>query len=74
MGVAKMTQWGDTGKYISLLFKIGLVMIVSITVFFNIGLILIKWLQLPIMTLIVFVLMGVVCGFVYIYRQISKLQ
>ena len=69
-----MTQWGDTGKYISLLFKIGLVMIVSITVFFNIGLILIKWLQLPIMTLIVFVLMGVVCGFVYIYRQISKLQ
>ena len=68
-----MTTPDGMGKYIALLFKIGLVMILSITFFFNVGLMLIKTFHWPIMTLIGFILVGVFSGFVYIYYQIKSL-
>ena len=68
-----MTEHDGVGKYISLLFKIGAVMVSSISIFFSIGLMLIKWMNLPIGLLILFVFIGIGCGFYYTYNQIKVL-
>lgn len=61
----------STGYYITLLLKVGGVMIFSILFFFFVGLFIIKWLSLPIAGLVLFIFLGIAFGFIYVYRQIQ---
>mgnify|MGYP001249325240 CR=1 FL=1 len=65
---------GGSFGYMSLLFKIGIVMILSIVIFFIIGVFLVKYLLLPMYFLIIFVILGVFCGFYYVFLQIKHLK
>lgn len=71
--VASKFRHTETGKYVSLLMKLGATMTTSIGLCFAVGLILIKQFQLHTSILVFFTFLGVACGFYFIYKAIQKL-
>ena len=69
----KRNPKNEMGQYLSLLFKLGLTMVLSITFFFLLGLFLERIFHTRGFLLIVFVLLGVLSGMVFLYREIIKL-
>jgi len=64
----------EIGKYISLLMRVGSMMITSIILFFGAGLFLCKKFELPLILLIVFTLLGVATGFYLMIKEINKVD
>ena len=64
----------EIGKYMSLLMRVGSMMITSILLFFGLGLFLCKKFDLPLLLLIVFTLLGVGTGFYLMIKEINKVD
>ena len=62
----------EIGKYMSLLMRVGSIMITSIILFFGAGLFLCEKFELPLILLIIFTLLGVATGFYLMIKEIKK--
>jgi hypothetical protein len=70
----KFKKYGEAGKYMQLLLKVGSIMILSILIFFGVGFFIIKKFNLNGSIIIFFVFTGVACGFLNVYREIKRLE
>ena len=69
-----MSRFGSMGPYFNLLIRVGLIMVVSIAVFFMCGLYLDRYFQLQGVPILVGVFVGVGVGFFMLYREIMKMD
>jgi F0F1-type ATP synthase assembly protein I len=63
----------ELGDHFSLLTKLGLVMVVSILFFFYVGLQIDRKLNANGIIVIIMTILGIVCGFYYLYKTFQKL-
>ena len=69
-----MNNKQELTKYLHLIIKIGSGVLTSILLGFTIGLLLDRYFQLRGIALMIGVLLGVVIGFVWIYREVMKIE
>ena len=60
-------------KYVSLLLRLGLKMVISILLFFSIGLWIEKKIESKGLILLIGILIGIACGFYLLYKEINNL-
>ena len=65
-------KYGEAGKCISLLMKLGVVMVSSILVFFGVGYVIEKKFPFKGLWLIGFTILGVFGGFFLMFKEINK--
>lgn len=70
----KFDKYGKPGVYMQLLLKVGLIMILSILLFFGLGMIVLTQFNWPSGVMILFVFTGVGLGFFKVYQEIKKME
>lgn len=70
----RQNKYGEGGKYLNLIIRLGVFMVMCILAGFLLGLFLDRRFQLKGVPIFVGVFGGVFCGFVYLFKEVMKLD